>query len=170
MLRRSLIGASLVAIAAVVITPGVGGATTHTKVGPHQYFAGSINGSLGLPTPAIIRVVCPGPATLGQRGHPLTGQTVEVGLTITTTSNPSYTGKAATSIGVFFGPPPPSSIGPGQVNFKKYGVPKAIPTSLNLPCDGTGVVTFLPFPESPPTSRSASVAVQYANVAATFAH
>jgi hypothetical protein len=29
------------------------------------------------------------------------------------------------------------------------------------------VVTFVPFPESPPTSRSVGVAVEYANVAET---
>ena len=167
MVRRTLVSALLMVVAAGLIAPGVCGATTHTKVGPHQFFAGSVNGSLGTPTPAIIEVVCPGPSNL--TGHPLSGQTVEVGLAISTTSSSGYTGNGARSIGVFFGPPPPSKVGPGQVIFTRYGVPKAIPTSLNLPCGGTGVVTFVPFPESPPTSRSESVAVEYANVAATSA-
>ncbi len=169
MARRTLVGTSLVVVAASLITPGVSSATTHTKVRPHQYFAGSVNGSLGTPTPAVIKVVCPGPATPGQTGHPLSGQTVEVGLTASAIGNPGYTGDRATSIAAFFGAPPPSTAGPGQVTFTRYRVSKAIPTSLNLPCGGTGVVTFVPFPQSPPTSRSASVAVEFANVAATSA-
>jgi hypothetical protein len=165
MLHRRLLGVSLVAIAVGLLVPGVSGAATHPKVGPHQYFAGSVNGSSGGPTPVIIRVVCPGPEA--QRGHPLSGQTVEVGPAASTASSIGYTGNDATSISAFFGPPPPAATGPGQVSFRRYGVPKAIPTSLSLPCQGTGVVTFVPFPESPPTSRSASVPVEYANVAAT---
>jgi hypothetical protein len=76
-----------------------------------------------------------------------------------------YTGSEATSIGAFFGAPPPVENGPGQVTFTKYGVTKSIPTTLNLPCGGTGQVTFVPFPQSPPSSRAATVAVEYDNVA-----
>ena len=169
MVRRTLVGASLIVVIAGFIVPGVSGAMTHSKVGPHQYFAGSVNGSFGAPVPAAIKVVCPGPTRLGQTGHPLSGQTVEVGMAISTFWNWGYTGKNASSIAVFFGPPPPSVAGPGQVTFTRYGVSKAIPTSLNLPCSGSGAVTFVPFPESPPTSRSESVAVDFENVAATSA-
>lgn len=51
------------------------------------------------------------------------------------------------------------------MRFTAYGIAKPIPTSLSLPCSGTGHVTFVPLPQSPPTSRSASVAVKYVNVA-----
>ena len=165
MSRRRLAGTALVVsvIATGLLLPGVSSAATHPKVGPHQYFAGSVNGSLGTSTPAVIKVVCPGPEA--QRGHPLSGQTVEVRLAVATTRSVGYTGNDATSIGTFFGPPPPTTTGPGQVSFREYGVPKAVPTSLSLPCQGTGVVTFVPFPESPPISRSASVPVQYENIA-----
>lgn len=165
MVRRTLIGASLVAIAIGIIAPGVSGAAAHGKIGPRQYFAGSVNGSLGTPKPAIIKVVCPGPA--GVSGHPLSGQTVEVGLAISTVPNAGYTGKRATSIAAFFGAQPPVPTGPGQVTFTRYRVPQAIPTSLMLPCSGTGVVTFVPFSESPPISRSEGVPVEYVNVAVT---
>ncbi len=80
-------------------------------------------------------------------------------------STSGYTGNGATSIGAFFGAPPPAN-GPGQVSFTKYGVSKQVPTALNLPCSGTGQVTFVPFPQSPPTSYAATVAVEYVNVAA----
>jgi hypothetical protein len=112
-------------------------------------------------------VICPGPVGIGRTGHPLAGQTVEVGRTLPTGSNSGYTGSSATSIAAFFGAPPPVTAGPGQVDFSRYGVAKAIPASLSLPCGGTGAVTFVPFPESPPSSRSESVPVEYTNVAAT---
>lgn len=169
MVRRTLVIAALALGAVALMAPGANGATRHARVHAHQYFAGSVNGSLGTPVPAVVKVVCPGPATPGQRGHPLAGQTVEVGLTLPAVSNPGYTGKDGRTIGVFFGPPPPGAAGPGQVRFTRYLVSKPIPTSLELPCGGTGTVTFVPFPKSPPTSRSAGVAVEYANVAATHA-
>ncbi len=169
MVGRALVGGSLMMVAVGLIAPGVSGAAPHAKVRPHQYFAGSVNGSLGTPVPAMVKVVCPGPVSFGRTGHPLAGQTVAVGRAISTESGSGYTGSDATVIGVFFGAPPPGSAGPGQVTFARYGMAKAVPTSLSLPCGGTGVVTFVPFPVSPPTSRSATVAVEYANVAAASA-
>ena len=166
MVRRTLVGISLLVVAAALMVPGVSGATTHAKVGPRQIFDGSVNGSLGTPTPAIIEVVCPGPSTVGRTAHPLPGQTVEVRLAPSAAARSGRTGDHATSIGAFFGPPPPGATGPGEVSFARYGVPKAIPTSLTFPCRGTGVVTFIPFPNNPATFRSASVPVEYADVAA----
>jgi hypothetical protein len=138
-------------------------AATRAKVGPHQYFDGLVNGSMGVGSPAIINVVCPGPSN--QTGHPLAGQKVEVEESVAVLTNSGYTGDDATYIDAFFGPPPPTPATSGQVKFTKYGVAKAIPKSLELPCRGTGQVTFVPFPESPPTSQSASVAVEDENVA-----
>ena len=169
MVRRTLVGISLVVVAAVLIIPGVSGATTHVKVGPKQTFDGLVNGSTGTPTPAIIKVACPGPSTVGRTAHPLPGQTVEVRLATSTVARSGHAGDHASSIGVFFGPPPPGSAGPGEVSFARYGVPKAIPTSLSFPCSGIGVVTFIPFPNNPATFRSASVPVVYGNVAANSA-
>jgi hypothetical protein len=166
MVRRILVGGSLVAVALTLVAPGVSGAATHARIRPHQFFAGSVNGSLGQPTPATIRVVCPGPS-IGMTGHPVSGQTVEVGRSLPAVQNSGYTGNSATSISAFFGAPPPSVGGIGQVSFSRYGVPKPIPTTLSVPCSGSGVVIFVPFPESPPTSRSASVPVRFVNIAVT---
>ncbi len=161
--RLLLLGVGL-ALAASATMSTAAGAAAHQRVGPHQYFDGLVNGSIGAGKPAIIKVVCPGPE--GRSGHPLGGQTVEVTEPKAILSTSGYTGKHATSIGVFFGAPPPTAVGPGQVSFARYGVAKPIPTSLSLPCGGTGHVTFVPFPQSPPTSRAATVKVEYANVAA----
>ena len=96
----------------------------------------------------------------------MSGQTVEVlRPEVIFVGHSGYTGKNATSIVAFFGPPPP---GPAPatpaattVMFKKYGVKKPIPTALLLPCSGNGTVSFVPLPKSPPTSRDATVRVSY---------
>ena len=67
----------------------------------------------------------------------------------------------------FFGPPPPEPVttvpaAASTVTFTQYGVNKPIPTSLLLPCSGTGVVTFVPLPQTPIGSSSdATVTVSY---------
>lgn len=160
--KLPLLGACLALTASATVSANAG-AATHDKIGPHQYFDGLVNGSIGVGSPAIIKVVCPGPES--QTGHPLKGQTVEVTEPKAILSTSGYTGNDATSVGAFFEAPPPAANGPGQVNFTKYGVTKSIPTSLNVPCGGTGQVTFVPFPQSPPTSQAATVAVEYVNVA-----
>ena len=157
-----LLGACL-ALAASAAVSASAGAATHDKIGPHQHFVGLVDGSIGVGSPAIIKVVCPGPES--QTGHPLRGQTVEVTEPKAILSTSGYTGNDAISIGAFFWAPPPAANGPGQVNFAKYDVTKSIPTTLNLPCGGTGQVTFVPFPQSPPISQAATVAVEYINVA-----
>jgi len=162
--RRLLLLGICLALTASVAASTSAGAATHEKVGPHQYFDGLVNGSIGVGSPAVVKVVCPGPEN--RAGHPLAGQTLEVTQPKAILSTSGYTGNRATSIGAFFVAPPPAASGPGPVNFTTYGVAKPIPASVNLPCSGTGHVTFVPFPQSPPTSRSASVAVEYVNVAA----
>ena len=92
------------------------------KIGPHQYFGGLVNGSVGVGSPAIIKVVCPGPES--QSGHPLKGQTVEVTEPKAILSTSGYTGNDATSIGAFFGAPPPATNGPGPVSYTHLDVYK----------------------------------------------
>jgi hypothetical protein len=164
MVRRSLIGGALVVIAVAFPSVGVGSATTRPEVGPNQSFAGTVNGSFGRPVPATITVVCPGPIV--STGHPLAGQSVAVTRAIPTFSDSGFTGRDGRTISVFFGPPPPTANAIGPISFDRYNTPRPIPTSLDLPCGGSGVVTFLPFPRSL-TARAETVAVRYANIAAT---
>jgi hypothetical protein len=166
MSRRVVLAVSA-ALALTMLVPGASGATTHPRIRPHQYFSGLVDGSTGHPTPAIVEVVCPGPAGgTGRTGHPLGGQTVEVERATAAISSAGYTGNRGTSVSVFFGALPPSGAAVGQVTLHRYGVPAPIPTSLELPCSGSGVVGFLPFPRTPPFSRAATVPVEYANIAA----
>jgi hypothetical protein len=47
-----------------------------------------------------------------------------------------------------------------STTFTHYNAPEPIPTSLNLPCAGSGLVVFSPEPGSP-TATAATVAVNY---------
>jgi len=96
----------------------------------------------------------------------MAGQTVEVFRPEVILTTDGFTGPAANKIEAFFGapPPPPMTVHPvtGSITFYRYAVAKAIPTSLLLPCGGTGKVYFVPLPMTPlgPT-RSAIVPVRY---------
>jgi hypothetical protein len=107
-------------------------------------------------------MACTGTLQTGQTGHPRAGQTLAVHqLFPPASSSLGYTGKDS-MIGVFFAAPPP---GAGEVNamtrmFTRYDRPQPLPTSLTLPCTGTGTVWFSPIPVVPP-SRAAAVPVRF---------
>ena len=134
-------------------------------VGPKQYFTGVINGENGNTTiPITIRMACFGPIRPGQTGHPMGGQTLAVHQLFPPTAavgSLGYTGNDS-EIGAFFNAPPPAAAGAGTATpiFHRYDTPKPLPTSLTLPCAGTGTVWFTPIPVVPP-SRSAAVPVRY---------
>ena len=134
-------------------------------IGPNQFFSAEVNFSSGSPEPAVIQVDCPGPiAFLGQTGHPLPGQSVEVTPSPTLAgANVGFTGPEATEIGAFFGvvPPTPTPVSaPVYVPITDYDVAVPIPTSLTLPCFGSSQVTFVPLPNLPGV-RDATVPVEY---------
>jgi hypothetical protein len=146
-----ILGAGLVVASSAAVATGAGAAIPpQGKIGPNQYFSASVNGQLGIGMPATIQMACFGPLRTGQTGHPLKGQTVEVFRPEVIVSHEGFTGPTAHSISAFFNAPPPSPVtAAGNVTFTRYAVPKKIPTSLVLPCSGTGNVYFVPFPSSP---------------------
>jgi hypothetical protein len=92
--------------AAATMTPVFAAGMAHSKVGPHEYFSATVNGSSGVKAPAKIAVACAGPS---ETGHPLPGQTIGVKLVpvpSTAASVLGYTGDFGASIGAFFGAPP----------------------------------------------------------------
>ena len=91
-------------------------------------------------------MVCPGPVGgPTSTGHPIAGQSVEVFLVLPPiTPALGYTGSSAHEIDAYFGPL--SSAANPPVRLTGYFVKFAIPTTLNLPCGGTGVVDFVPTP------------------------
>lgn len=135
------------------------------KIGHNQYFVGLVNGQNGLASPAVIKMACFGAIRPGQMGHPLAGQSVEV-LQPEVIVTRGFTGPTADRILAFFNAPPPAPVAApppsSPVTFRRYGVAKAIPTSLLLPCAGTGNVYFVPFPASPiGAARDTVVPVTY---------
>jgi hypothetical protein len=161
-LRRSsaILGLTVAAVTAMGLQAAPAQAI---PVGPKQYFTGVINGKPGnTTTPITIKMACFGPIHPGQTGHPMGGQTLAVHqLFPPAPGSLGYTGTDS-KIGVFFTAPPPAA---AQANattpvFTRYDRPQPLPTSLTLPCAGTGTVWFTPIPVVPP-SRAATVPVRY---------
>lgn len=164
MVRRLLVAGGMLVVATALFAASASASIPpQGKIGPKQFFAGMVNGKTGLGAPAQINMACFGAIRPGQMGHPMAGQSVEVLRPVVVSARDGYTGSSANSIVAFFGPPPPTPVPSttSTVTFHWYGVVKAIPTSLLLPCSGTGTVTFVPLPMSPPTSRAATVPVTY---------
>jgi hypothetical protein len=154
------------ALAALTLAAGSLGVTTAAAAGtaaepiaPHQWFAGQVNGATA---DAVIKVACFGPVSPYSTGHPVAGQSVAVApaLAWPSASETGYTGDLADRVRVDFGNP--VSVGSPTV-LGAYHVKAEIPTSIDLPCYGTGKVAFVPLPTSA-SARTAVVAVSYVNI------
>lgn len=160
--RRSsgMLGLAAMAVTAMVLQAGPAQAGS---VAPKQYFTGVINGKAGnTTTPITIKMACAGPSHPGQTGHPRAGQTLAVHQLFPPASGTlGYTGSDS-MIGVFFTAPPPGVVAARAATtiFTRYDRSRPLPTSLTLPCAGTGTVWFSPIPVVPP-SRAATVPVRY---------
>ena len=147
------------AAALVVLLVGSASAAATTGViGHNQTFVGRVNGSFGR---AEIAMACFGPVYPGETAHPRPGQTLEVLSPLPPTAvgpiHPGNTGSSATRIvAVLVGDPPVV-----LARFTDYFQTKTIPTSVELPCAGAGVVRFVPKPASA-TSKAAWVTVSFA--------
>ena len=155
-----LVAAAFIAASSTGVTmawaqggPGTG------PIRPHQAFFGLINGSDGINGRVTINMACFGPVRPGQTGHPMSGQSVGVGQPEVIEGTFGNTGSSGRSIGAFFGAPPPTASS-GSVTFHRYETRK-MPTSLVLPCSGSGTVTFVALPMSP-SERSFGVPVNFA--------
>jgi hypothetical protein len=159
--RVALLGALAAAIATGTSASAAG--AFYLRIDPGDFFIATVNGSTGQNAPATIFMACAGPVYPGETGHPLGGQTVGVKRVpppLGGTATIGYTGNRGTSIGAFFGPPPPSSgAGSSYVSFQVYRT-KPIPIDLELPCSGSGQVIFVPLPLLPP-ARSIAVPVKF---------
>jgi len=110
-------------------------------IGPNEFFRGFINNHP--PGTAVITVICPGPVNTG---HPAAGQKLEVKTTQpTSTFDTGFTGSAGKKITAALAPSSTSTI---LASFTSYFVPENIPTSVTVPCSGTGKVVFRPLPTS----------------------
>jgi hypothetical protein len=141
--------AGLVMIAAASLLAVLGGATAaraQTPIGPNQHFLGLVNGSNDDP---IVYTVCGGPISPGRTGPVLGGQTMAVAQVA---QGGGYTGPFS-QVYSWFGPTTPTPVAaqlPVTLKFAEYGVPQEIPTSVRVPCDGTGQVEFSSCPHMAP--------------------
>jgi hypothetical protein len=156
-LRVIAVAVLLIGTVAVVIGSVAPAAATTSPIRPHQHYVGLVNAKhVG----AVIYVVCPGPAT-GQSGPPAGNQTVAVRKVL---SGGGYTGSFAREIWAQFGRDEFH-----VVAFTAYNVAKPIPTSLRVPCQGTGTVTFTTCFGTLPcaaNSKANTVPVTFENIAA----
>ena len=118
-------------------------------IGHRQHFEGMVNGH----TPrAHINVICGGPATTG---HPGRGQTVRVVRVIPPfTRYQGFTGSAANRIAARLTWPTATGSPLRIASFTSYGVNMPIPTSIKVPCSGTGTMVFVPLPGSTSARRA----------------
>jgi hypothetical protein len=149
MLMLRLAGITVVTCGLLAGTVGTGVAHAPTPIGPNQHFVGLVDGRH---TDAVIYTVCPGPAT--GYGPVAGGQTVGVKRVA---SGGGDTGSAAHAI---YARVTPTTI----VTLTAYAHPVRIPTSAQVPCQGTGIVTFSASPL--PQSRAAGAEVD--NVPVTY--
>ncbi len=130
------------------------GPSASTAIGAQQYFFGEVNGNH---TNAVVQVFCPGPIGGGRTGPPLANQNLGA-LLVNQGSNRGFTGQGARAIVATFLDDTSTRVVLGQ-----YGITKPIPTSLQLPCGGTGVVRFAPAPRSQ-GQLADDVTVTYQNI------
>jgi hypothetical protein len=159
-LSRSLVplaAASLAVLAAPAASAAARPVAPAISVGPDQYFAGLV---LGRTSQSVIDVTCAGPASTG---HPVAGQSVEVGLLLPPVSTTAgFTGSARSIQAdlIWSTAPPPTTVVTHIATFTSYFVKAPIPTTITVPCGGRGVMSFMPVLGGP-AARPSTVSVTF---------
>lgn len=138
---------------AVIGTLAAASPAQATTVGPKQYFAGQV---FGTTAQSVIQVECGG---VQASGHPAPGQTVEVTQLLSpVNATAGYTGDLAVEIDatLIFANTPASGKVP-VATFTQYSLKLPIPTSITVPCNGTGVMSFSPYPLDSGTPSNVTV-------------
>lgn len=161
MLKRSIRTLTALAATATVAAVVPAAAASAGTIGPQQYYVGLVNMHTAN---AVIDVLCPGPV---DSGHPIADQTVGVNQIFPPiTDTIGYTGLTADSIEAWLSWPVPTAIVPEPVHvatFTSYGT-ALIPTTITVPCSGTGVMSFIPNPDD--GGRASTVQVTFVNLGA----
>ncbi len=147
---------------AVIAFAGAGGeaAFAQTPIGPHQHFAGIVNGVEGS---VVVDTVCP--AAGGHRTGPVEkGQAMEVA---EVAHRHGDTG-VFSQVYAWFAPVR-AGTKPVMLTFTKYGRSKTIPRSVRVPCGGKGGAVFSSCPYLAPCAAGFvqdRLKVKFENVAA----
>jgi hypothetical protein len=168
MFRRT---ASRIAIAsAVMLVTGAAVATPAmadgAQVAPKQYFYGEFFGLTSTTTSDVIDVSCPTPAATG---HPVAGQYVAAHQIFPPAGTTyGYTGNYGTEIDVnlIYSVGTITVMTPTFATLTYYDTKAEIPTSLTLPCSGSGVLAFTPSPDPDGSGRTSDVDVTFEGLGA----
>ena len=130
-------------------------------IGPKQYFNGEVFGLSSSTAPNVIEVACAGPAATG---HPVAGQYVaahQIFPPATTTAG--YTGNDGTEIDVnlVYSQGTITVVTPVFATLRYYDQKVEIPTSLTVPCNGTGAMDFTPSPDPDNSAKASKVGVTF---------
>jgi hypothetical protein len=145
-----------------LIAAGALAAPAHAaSVGPRQYFSGQVFGAISSSTTSdVIEVACAGPLATG---HPVAGQSVAVQLLVPPTATTfGYTGNFGTQISAdLIWSRGTVSVVTHIATFISYGVKMPIPTSITVPCSGSGVMSFTPTPDPDNSGKASNVSVTF---------
>jgi hypothetical protein len=157
-MRRGAHSLAAMSLAVLAVLSTAGPARGATAVHPRQAFVGRVNGSFRA---ASLAVSC---ASGAETGLSSAGQVVAVipppPVAIGVKLSLGQTGTRAQKIEVRFSGDPSRTI-----TLRRFGVNALIPTTLTLPCNGRGSVTFRPVPTSA-SARSSTIPVTYVRSAA----
>jgi hypothetical protein len=161
MRRVVQISAVALALAITGMVPLAAEASAGAPIKAGEHFVGLVNGTHKAP---VVKTVCPGPVGPMSMGPVASKQTMSV---LHDHKGHGYTG-LFNSIYAWF---QPSSGGaaPTQLHFKHYSMPKSIPTSIRVPCGGTGIVVFSSCPYLAPCAAgwvTDQVKVKFEDIAA----
>ena len=162
MLRRATARIAVASASALIATGALAipAAAQTGPVGPKQYFYGQVFSSTSSTAQAVIRVGCAGPEATG---HPLSGQFVEVQQVFPpVTTTVGYTGNSGAEIdaSLIWSRGTVTVVSP-IAKFTSYGVSMPIPTSITVPCSGSGVMNFAPSPNPDNSGFSSNVDVTF---------
>jgi hypothetical protein len=149
---------------AVIAFAGAGGeaAAAQTPIGPHQHFAGSVNGK---ERRVVVDTVCPGPAGGHRTGPVKRGQAMAVAQV---KHGHGDTGQFS-EVHAWF-EPVRAGHRPVMLTFTKYGRSRDIPRSVRVPCTGKGEAVFSSCPYLAPCAAGFvqdRLKVRFENIAAS---
>lgn len=131
------------------------------QVGPKQYFHGEVFGLPSSNAQNTIQVACAGPESTG---HPVAGQYVAAHQFFPpVTATYGYTGNFGTEIDVnlIYSVGTITVVTPIFAKLTFYDTKAEIPTSLTVPCNGTGVAVFAPSPDPDGSGKASDVSVTF---------
>jgi hypothetical protein len=151
-----ILAAALAVALALVASP----ALAQQPIGRDQHFIGLVNGR---DRSSVVRTVCAGPTSTGRLGALASGQRLSVAEVL---GAKGYTGPFPQVFAWFV---PAAGHTPVQMTFLKYGHPKLVPSSVQVPCDGRGQVEFSSCPYLAPCAAGwvpTYVSVRFVDIAA----